>query len=179
MRKLALISLLALFPSVASADDVGIVKLKSNYSVQETMDRVENVAKAQGFRIWAREDFKSMGEKIDINIKPNQLLMFGKGKGGPKLISASPTAGLDLPLKVVAWEDERGQVWVAYTSADYIGDRHKIKGRDKAKLKISCLELITLLQHSHRRNLVELILQAPSPFWIYFHSLQYQLSFLS
>ena len=137
MRKLALIPLLALFSSVAIADDVGIVKLKSNYSVKETMDRVENVAKAQGFRIWVREDFKKMGEKIDVNIKPNQLLMFGKGKGGPKLISASPTTGLDLPLKVVAWEDESGQVWVAYTSADYIRDRHEIKGRDKVIANIN------------------------------------------
>ena len=144
MRKLTLIPLLALFSSVAIAGDVGIVKLKSKYSVQETMDRVENVAKAQGFRIWAREDFKKMGEKIDVNIKPNQLLIFGKGKAGPKLISASPTAALDLPLRVVAWKDESGQVWVAYTSADYIRDRHEIKGRDKVIANINGrLESIT------------------------------------
>lgn len=137
MKQLTLIPVLALFSLIAIAGDVGMVKVKSKYSVTETMDRVESVAKAQGMRIWAREDFKKMGSKINVNIKPNQLLIFGKGRGGPKLISASPTAALDLPLRVMAWEDKSGRVWLAYTTADYMKQRHNIKGRDKVIGKIN------------------------------------------
>lgn len=137
MKRVTLIAILVLFSSVAVAGGSGIVKLKSKYSVTETMDRVESAAKAQGMRIWAREDFKKMGSKINVTIKPNQLLIFGKGRGGPKLISASPTAALDLPLRVMAWEDKNGQVWVAYTTADYMKKRHNIKGRDKVIGKIN------------------------------------------
>ena len=144
MKRIISVALLVLFSSAAVAADNGIVKIQSKYNVNETMDRVESVAKAQGMRIWAREDFKKMGEKIDMNIKPNQILIFGKGRGGPKLISASPTAALDLPLKIIAWEDKNGQVWVAYTTADYMKKRHNIQGRDKVIANINKrLESIT------------------------------------
>lgn len=137
MKKIMLIPLLTLFTAAALAGDNGIVKLKSKRSVQETIDRVEMVAKANGHRIWVREDFQKLGEKSNVKIRPNQLIMFGKGKGGPKLISAEPTVSLDLPLKVIAWEDERGQVWLAYTTPDYWRDRHNIKGKDKLIVKIN------------------------------------------
>jgi len=131
MKHVILIAILAFLSSVVFAEGEGIVKLKSKYSVNETIDRVESVAKAKGFRIWVREDFKKMGEKINLTIKPNQLLIFGKGRGGPKLISVSPTTSLDLPLRVIAYEDENGQVWAAYTTPDYWKMRHNIKGKDK------------------------------------------------
>jgi uncharacterized protein (DUF302 family) len=131
MKRLLLIAILSFFSIAASANGEGIVKLKSKYSVSDTIDRVEIVAKANGHRIWHREDFQKLGEKSNVQIRPNQLIMFGRGKGGPRLIAAEPMVSLDLPLKVIAWEDEGGQVWLAYTTADYWRDRHRIKGKDK------------------------------------------------
>ena len=131
MKRLISIVILVIFSSAAIADGEGVVKLKSKYSVSDTIDRVEMVAKANGHRIWHREDFQKLGEKDNIKIRPNQLIMFGRGKGGPRLIAAEPTVSLDLPLKVIAWEDESGQVWLAYTTPDYWRDRHHIKGKDK------------------------------------------------
>ncbi len=137
MKQAILVVMLALFSSVVVAGDAGIVKLKSKYSVDETMDRVEKTAISQGMRIWAREDFKKMGDKIDVNIKPTQIVIFGKGRAGPKLIASSPTVALDLPLRVISWEDKSGQVWVAYTTADYLKDRHNIQGKDKVVGKVN------------------------------------------
>ncbi len=131
MKRLILVIIPLIFSSAVFADGDGIVKLKSKYSVNDTIDRVEMVAKANGHRIWHREDFQKLGEKSKVKIRPNQLIMFGRGKGGPRLIAAEPTVSLDLPLKVIAWEDESGQVWLAYTTADYWKDRHHIKGKDK------------------------------------------------
>ena len=138
MKTLALTSILFFLSAVTFAGEFEhIVKLKSKYSVSETMDRLEKTAKSQGMNVFARIDFGKMGEKSKVKIPPNQLLIFGKGRGGPKLISASPSASLDLPLRAAAWEDKNGNVWVSYTSADAIKDRHNIEGKDKVIAKIN------------------------------------------
>lgn len=131
MKRIGLIAISLLFSSVAYADDNGIVKVKSNHSVNETINRVESIAKDKGFSIWVRKDFKKMGEKTKTIIKPNQLITFGKGKGGPKLIASSPTTSLDLPLRMISYEDDQGQVWLAYTTPDYWKKRHGISGKVK------------------------------------------------
>lgn len=131
MKRIGLIAISLLFSSLVFADDNGIVKVKSSHSVNDTINRVESIAKEKGFSIWIRKDFKEMGEKSKTTIKPNQLITFGKGKGGPKLIASSPTVSLDLPLRMISYEDDQGQVWLAYTTPDYWKKRHSINGKDK------------------------------------------------
>lgn len=123
--------------SAIGADD-GIVTKPSKYSVQETMDRLESTAKAKGMTIFARIDFSALGKKnFDMSIPPNQLLIWGRGRGGPKVISAAPRAALDFPLKAVAWQDSDGKVWLSYSNAYHIKARHKVEGRDKVFDKIN------------------------------------------
>ena len=144
MKQVALTIVLVLFSYMAFAESAGVVTQPSKYSVSETIDRLENVAKSKGMNIFARIDFSALGKKIDLNVPGNQLLIFGKGRGGPKLVSAAPMAALDLPLRAVAWEDAEGKVWLSYSTAEYIKDRHDIKGRDKVITKIdSTLKAIT------------------------------------
>ena len=130
--------------STFGADD-GIVTKESKYSVKETIDRLEGVAKSKGMTIFARVDFSALGKKnLDMDIPPNQLLIFGKGTGGPKVISAAPLAALDFPLRAVAWEDGSGKVWLSYSTADHVKHRHKVEGRDKVFAKINdTLEKLT------------------------------------
>lgn len=108
--------------------DSGIVTKPSKYSVSETMDRVEAAAKAGGTIIFNRVDYQEIGKKVGVEIRPNQLLIFGRGKGGPFVIKEAPLAGIDLPFKALAWEDAQGKVWLSYTNGSYIDKKYAVKG---------------------------------------------------
>ncbi|MEA3411092.1 MAG: DUF302 domain-containing protein [Pseudomonadota bacterium] len=137
-RALYLGSIVFLFCSSAFGADDGIVTKKSKYSVNETMDRLEAVAKSKGMTIFARIDFSALGKKnLDLEIPPNQLLIWGKGRGGPNVISAAPLAALDFPLRTVAWQDSDGKVWLSYSTADHIKQRYNVEGKDKVFKKIN------------------------------------------
>jgi uncharacterized protein (DUF302 family) len=138
-------SVVFLFCSLAFGADEGIVSKESKYSVNETMDRLEAVAKSQGMTIFARIDFSALGKKnLDLEMPPNQLLIWGKGRGGPNVISAAPLAALDFPLRSVAWQDSDGKVWLSYSTAEHIKQRYSVEGKDKVFEKIKdTLESIT------------------------------------
>jgi YD repeat-containing protein len=132
MKSLALF-LLGLFLTFnASAADNGMVMKASKYSVAETIDRYEAEAKAKGFTIIARVDHAAAAEKAGLKMPESQLLIFGNPKGGTPLMLASPTTGIDLPLKALAYEDAEGKIWLAYNAADYLKSRHSISGKDEA-----------------------------------------------
>ncbi len=111
--------------------DRGIVTKPSKYSVGETIDRVEVAAKGIGAHIFNRIDYQEMSKKVKVDIRPNQLLIFGRGAGGPFIVAEAPLAALDLPFKALAWEDKQGKVWLTYITGDYIDQRYSIKGAAK------------------------------------------------
>ena len=106
--------------------NTGIVTKPSKYPVGETMDRMEAAARAVGAHIFSRVDWQELSKKVDVDIPPNQLLIFGRGKGGPYMLKEAPLAALDIPFKAVAWQDTAGQVWLSYTNGTYIGQRYAI-----------------------------------------------------
>lgn len=112
--------------------NTGIVTKSSKYSVNETMDRVEAAAKAVGVTIFSRIDWQAMSKKVGVNIPPNELLIFGRGKGGPYIIKEAPLAALDIPFKAVAWQDPDGKVWLSFTNGTYLDQRYAIKGAESA-----------------------------------------------
>lgn len=112
----------------ALGNDTGIVTKPSKYSVNETMDRVEAGAKGVGANIFARIDYQEMSKKVKVDIRPNQLLIFGRGAGGPYIIKEAPLAGIDIPFKALVWEDSQGKVWVSYTNGSFIDKRYAVKG---------------------------------------------------
>ncbi|MGB8855647.1 MAG: DUF302 domain-containing protein [Burkholderiales bacterium] len=116
----------------AIAAENGMVVKASKYSVAETVDRFETEAKAKGFMIVARVDHAAAAEKAGMKMPATQLLIFGNPKGGTPLMLASPTTGIDLPLKALAYEDAEGKIWLAYNTADYLKSRHNISGKDEA-----------------------------------------------
>jgi uncharacterized protein (DUF302 family) len=124
--------------------NTGIVTKPSKFTVGETMDRMEAAAKAVGATIFSRIDWQEMSRKVEVHIPPNQLLIFGRGKGGPYIIKEAPLAALDIPFKAVAWEDADGKVWLSYTNGSYIGQRYAIGGAEKASMDINAtIEKIT------------------------------------
>ncbi len=107
---------------------VGIITKPSKYSVKETIDRVEAAAKGVGANIFNRIDYQEMSKKVKVDIRPNELIIFGRGAAGPHIVKEAPLAGLDMPFKALAWEDAQGKVWVSYTTGTYMDQRYAIKG---------------------------------------------------
>lgn len=133
----AAVALLAASFTAAAQDggalnsNTGIVTKASKYPVKETIDRVEAAAKGIGAHIFNRIDYQEMSKKVKVDIPPNQLLIFGRGAGGPYIAKEAPLAGLDMPFKALAWEDTQGKVWVSYTNGSYMDQRYAIKGAAK------------------------------------------------
>lgn len=113
-------------PGGAFDTNSGIVTKPSKYPVRETMDRMEAAAKAVGAHIFSRVDWQELSKKVGVQIPPNQLLIFGRGKGGPYIIKDAPLASLDIPFKAVAWEDSKRKVWLSYTNGTYINQRYAL-----------------------------------------------------
>jgi len=111
---------------VADAPSWGMIHLRSRYSVQETLQRLESLLRAHGMTVFCRVDHSGEAEKVGLKMRPTQLLIFGSPKGGTPLMLASPTLAIDLPLKALAWEDGRGAVWLSYNSPEYLKQRHNV-----------------------------------------------------
>jgi uncharacterized protein (DUF302 family) len=105
----------------------------STYSVVETMDRLEAAVKASSndFQIFSRANFQELAATRGDKIRPSQLLIFGRGGLLQPLLPEFPTSAIDLPLKVLAWEDDIGKIWIAYNTGELLRERHNIKGRDE------------------------------------------------
>jgi uncharacterized protein (DUF302 family) len=101
----------------------GIVTKPSNYSVPETLHRLETILTSKGIQVFALVDHSGEAEKVGLKMPPTQLLIFGNPKGGTPVMLAAPTAAIDLPWKALAWQDASGQVWLSYNDAAYIQHR--------------------------------------------------------
>ncbi len=104
----------------------GIISQLSQYSVTETIDRLEAVLKVKGITIFARINQQAEAEKVGLSLCPTQLLLFGNPKAGTSLMVAEPTIALDLPLKILAWEATDGKVWVSSNDPNYLKQRFSL-----------------------------------------------------
>lgn len=101
----------------------GIITIQSKHSVKETADRLENVLHQKGVTVFARIDQKAEAEKAALTMQPMELLIFGNPKAGTPLMVADPLSGLDLPLKVLIWQDNNNKVWLTYNDFNYLAER--------------------------------------------------------
>ena len=105
----AIILLVSLLSLSAWAAD-GLITVKSAHSVKDTIDRFEAAAKARGLNVFLRLDHAAGAKKIGKELRPTELLVFGNPQGGTPLMECAQSAGIDLPLKALAWQDAAGQV---------------------------------------------------------------------
>lgn len=113
----------AAFANVAQAAD-GLIQVKSPYSAAETMSRFEKLAKERGLVVFARIDHAAGAAKIGKTLRPTEVIIFGNPQGGTPFMECAQTAGIDLPLKALVWEDESKQVWLGYNDPAFLGQRH-------------------------------------------------------
>jgi uncharacterized protein (DUF302 family) len=104
----------------------GLIHLSSPYPVAETLKRVESALQSHGLTIFCRVDHSGEAAKVDMEMHPTELLIFGNPKGGTPLMLASPTVAIDFPLKALVWEDADGKVWLTFNSPDYLKQRHNL-----------------------------------------------------
>ena len=136
-RLLILASLIALIPTMSFAADEGMISKKSKFSVKVTLDRLENVVKKKGFKIATRWSHDKGAKGAGIALRPTELLIFGNPKVGSHFFTSNQTAGIDLPMKALAWKDKNGQVWLTYNDPAYIANRHGINDRAKIVNKMT------------------------------------------
>jgi uncharacterized protein (DUF302 family) len=102
----------------------GLIILPANRAVTETLDRLESLAKERGLTIFARINFSADARAAGLSLRPTELLILGSPKAGTPLMVAAPTLAIDLPLKVLAWQDADGRVWLSYNAPAYLRERH-------------------------------------------------------
>jgi uncharacterized protein (DUF302 family) len=104
----------------------GIVDKLSHHSVVDTVERLKGILLSKGVMLFAIVDHSGEAEKVGMKMRPTKLLIFGSPKAGTPLMQAAPSVAIDLPLKILVWEDEQGKVWISFNSPAYLQQRHGI-----------------------------------------------------
>ena len=124
---LALACLSAANAQTAGPD--GIIRVRSNYSVDETVTRIRADIAAKGILFFQAVDQAQLAAKAGIKLRPSTLLEFGNPPLGAQFLTANPNAGLDWPVRLLVTQDESGTVWASWTDFAWIANRHGITDR--------------------------------------------------
>jgi uncharacterized protein (DUF302 family) len=117
----------------------GVIVRPSKHSAKETIDLLQEFLQQHGATVYARIDQQDELRKTGQFIPPLEFILFGNPKAGGPIMAENPVAALDLPLKVIAWEDTSGKVWVAYNEAGYIKDRFSLPDSISAPLNLDAV----------------------------------------
>ena len=104
----------------------GVASIPSPFSVEETLTRLRTIIAAKGLTLFAQIDHGAGAKQAGLQMPPAQVLIFGHAKAGTPLMIASPLLALDLPLKLLVWEDAGRKVWASYNTPEYLAQRHAI-----------------------------------------------------
>lgn len=144
---------LALAPLVVKAEEPsrqilknGILRVKSTYPFNETIDRIKQDIAAKGIMFFFAVDQSKLASEAGIKLFPSTLLVFGNPALGSHFITSNPHTGIDWPVRLLVMEDDTGSVWTVYNDFHYIARRHGITDRDAAFQKAS--EVITSITSS-------------------------------
>lgn len=131
-----LLFITTLLPALAVAES-GIVNIKSNHSVETTVERLSTILSDKGIRVFASIDHAAGARSAGLEIRPTHVVIFGNPKVGTLLMQCAQQVAIDLPQKALIYQDQAGQVWLSYNDPDYLGKRHQISGCDAVLNKVS------------------------------------------
>jgi uncharacterized protein (DUF302 family) len=141
---IAMIVAVLTFSAFTDAGDDGIIRVKSAYPVGETVARLKQDISGKGIMFFSEVDQSKLAAGASITLQPSVLLTFGNPPLGTQFITSNPNAGLDWPVRLLVFENEKGEVWTAYTDFAWIARRHGIKDRDaQFKMASSVVTSIT------------------------------------
>ena len=102
----------------------GLISIASQHSAHDTMERLIAALAKRNLTVFARVDHAAGAASVGLPLRPTEVVLFGNPKGGTALMQDQQTAGIDLPLKVLIWEDAAGKAWLAYNDPYWIKQRH-------------------------------------------------------
>jgi uncharacterized protein (DUF302 family) len=108
----------------ATMSDHGLITLASNHPVRQTMDRLEAALRDKGTTVFARIDHATGAASVDMPLRPTELIIFGNPRAGTPLMQVQQTVGIDLPLKMLGWQDAAGKAWLSYNDPAWLARRH-------------------------------------------------------
>lgn len=120
--------LFLILSNTSFAQDDGVIRVKSAYSMPDTISRIKGDVAAKGIMFFGEIDQFALAAKAGIAIRPSTLLTFGNPPLGTQFIAARPEAGLDWPVRLLVQQDAKGDVWAVYTDFGWIARRHGITG---------------------------------------------------
>jgi uncharacterized protein (DUF302 family) len=104
----------------------GLTSIRSSFGPKETMDRLDAEIRAKGMAVFARIDHAAGAAEVGLTLRPTELIIFGNARGGTPLMQSVQTVGIDLPLKVLVWQDASGETWLSYNEPRWIAQRHGV-----------------------------------------------------
>ncbi len=111
---------------MVSDNGKGLINIPSNHSVDEIVTKLEGILQAKGITLFALVDHSGEAAKAGMKMRPTKLLIFGNPRAGTPVMLAAPSSAIDLPLKILVWEDDQGKVWITYNSPTYLQTRHNL-----------------------------------------------------
>lgn len=111
---------------MASSSHLGVVTVPGKQPVEQTVRKIEEALRAKGLKLFAVIDHSGEAEQAGLHLRPTKLLIFGNPRAGTPLMVASPTAAIDLPLKILVWEGDEGSTRISYNSTAYLEARHSL-----------------------------------------------------
>jgi uncharacterized protein (DUF302 family) len=127
------------FEKTHSMNNEGIMIRKVKSTVKDTIDNLQSFLTQKGATIYARINQQTEVANAGQLIPPLEFLLFGNPKGGGPLMAGNPLVALDLPLRIIAWEDEDGQAWIAWNDSTYIEKRYGLKPGTASALQLENL----------------------------------------
>jgi uncharacterized protein (DUF302 family) len=124
----------------------GVIIRPCKYAVKEAIDRLQAFLQQHGATIYAIIDQQAEVQKAGQNLLPLQFILFGNPKAGGAIMAQNPLAALDLPLKIIAWEDALQKVWLAYNDALFIEERYSLQHTENSPLSLNHLITMALEQ---------------------------------
>src|ERR1700730_11870609 len=109
---------------MVAAANKGIIDKPSNHSVDQTVDRLKNILLSKDVTLFTVIDHSGEAEKAGMKMRPTKLFILGSPTAGTPLMLAAPSVAIDLPMKILVWEDSEGRVWISYNSSAYLQKRH-------------------------------------------------------
>jgi uncharacterized protein (DUF302 family) len=117
----------------------GLITLPSNFGARETMERLAAGIASLNLQVFARIDHAAGAAEVALTLRPTTLIIFGNARGGTPLMEARQTAGIDLPLKALVWEDEGGKTWLSYNEPAWMEQRHGLANATVVVNKLSAM----------------------------------------
>ena len=124
MKKILSMTGIIWFIALTAYADSGLVTIQSAHGVSQTADRLEALLKEKGLKIFIRINHAAGARKAGVALRPTELIIFGNPKVGAPLMARQQSIAIDLPQKMLIWEDAAGNVWLTYNQSEYLAARH-------------------------------------------------------